>query len=142
MNLTPDILKEISEQLDCGFRAFIHKTSLELIFIPDTNDLPDIDMDAWEEETELLDNNFTEYHEIDKWDTSDAFDMMLEFTEGLDDNEKLQNSLLEALRKRKPFREFKFFIDNSGVYRQKWFDFKNQWQIDYVDAYFKRLTSL
>ena len=47
---TSDNLKEIAEQLDCGFRAFIHKTSMELIFIPDTNDLPDIDMDEWEEE--------------------------------------------------------------------------------------------
>ena len=142
MNLSSDILKEISEQLDCGFRAFIHKTSMELIFIPDTNDLPDIDMDEWEEETELLDNNFTKYHEIDKWTTSDAFDMMMEFADKLDNNEKLQNRLLDALRMRKPFREFKFVIDNSGVYRQKWFDFKNQWQINYVDEYFKRLTSL
>ena len=68
--------------------------------------------------------------------------MMMEFADKLDNNEKLQNRLLDALRMRKPFREFKFVIDNSGVYRQKWFDFKNQWQINYVDEYFKRLTSL
>ena len=30
------------------------------------------------------------------------------------------------LSKKKPFREFKFVIDNSGAYRQEWFDFKNR----------------
>jgi len=33
--------------------------------------------------------------------------------------------LINALNRKKPFREFKFEIDNSNMYRQQWFDFKN-----------------
>ena len=42
--------------------------------------------------------------------------------------------LIKALNQKKPFIKFKFTIDNSGVYRQQWFDFKNtqlkQWVSD------------
>ncbi len=51
---------------------------------------------------------------------------MADFAEQLDDSNKLKTKLINALNKRKPFREFKFVIDNSGEYRQKWFDFKNE----------------
>lgn len=48
------------------------------------------------------------------------------------DNEKLKNKLYIALQKRKPFRNFKWEIDYSGEYRQKWFDYKNQKYRDFV----------
>ena len=44
-------IKEIAEQLDCGFRAFCHQTTGELIFILDTLRFPSADVDAFEEET-------------------------------------------------------------------------------------------
>lgn len=34
---TKEQLKEISEQLDSGFRAFYHKQTGDLIFVPDTD---------------------------------------------------------------------------------------------------------
>jgi len=63
---TTDIVKEIAEQLDCGFRAFIHKTTGQLLFVPDSNNYPDSDFDSWDEELEQLEKNFTDYYEIDK----------------------------------------------------------------------------
>lgn len=57
---------------------------------------------------------------------------MEDFTDGLPDNTRIKVTLIEALNKRKPFREFKYEIDNSGDYRQLWFDFKNQKMIEYV----------
>jgi hypothetical protein len=135
---TTEIVKEIAEQLDCGFRAFIHKTSGQLLFVPDDNNYPDIDLDSWDEELEQLENNFTNYHEIDKWTSSEAFETMSEFADQLDDS-NLQSRLFDALRKNKPFREFKFVIDNSGDFRQQWFDFKNKWQQDFVARQLNRL---
>lgn len=135
---TTDIVKEIAEQLDCGFRAFIQKTSGQLLFVPDHNNYSDIDIDSWDEELEQLENNFTEYYEIDKWTSSEAFEIMTEFVDQLTDI-NLQNRLFDALRKNKPFREFKFIIDNSGDFRQQWFDFKNKWQQDFVARQFNRL---
>jgi DNA mismatch repair ATPase MutL len=128
---TTDMVKEIAEQLDCGFRAFIHKTTGQILFVPDENNLTEIDLDPWDEELEQLENNFTDYHEIDKWTSSEAFETMSEFANQLTDI-SLQSRLFDALKKNKPFREFKFVIDNSGDFRQQWFNFKNKWQQDFV----------
>ncbi|MEZ5026724.1 MAG: UPF0158 family protein [Chitinophagales bacterium] len=76
------------------------------------------------EELEQLENNFTDYYEIDKWTSREAFEIMSEFADQVSDN-NLQSRLFDALRKNKPFREFKFVIDNSDDFRQQWFDFKN-----------------
>jgi hypothetical protein len=132
--LTEQQIKEIAEQLDCGFCSFWQKTTGELLFIPDFNNNPYADTELYADDLEKLDNNFGDYLEIEKPNSSDSFGIMANFTEQLNDNEKLRNKLINALNKKKPFREFKFVIDNSGVYRQQWFDFKNaqlkQWVRD------------
>jgi hypothetical protein len=128
---TPDDIKEIAEQLDCGFRAYMHTTTGQLLFVPDEDSLPDIELDSWEEELEQIENNGDNYYEFDKWTSNESFEMMSEFAEQLTDH-NLQSRLLDALRRNKPFREFKFVIDNSGKCRQQWFDFKNKWQQDFV----------
>jgi hypothetical protein len=132
--LTEQQRKEIAEQLDCGFRSFWHKPTAELLFVPDLNNNPFTDTEFFEDDLEKLDNNFGDYIEIEKPTSSDSFQIMANFTEQLKDNEKLKNELIKALNKKKPFREFKFVIDNSGIYRQQWFDFKNaqlkQWVSD------------
>ena len=111
--------------------AFIHKTTAKLLFVPDENNLIAIDLEPWKEELEQLENNFTDYYEIDRWTSSEAFEIMSEFADQVSDN-NLQSRLFDALRKNKPFRNLKFVIDNSGDFRQQWFDFKNKWQQDFV----------
>ena len=134
-------IKEIAERLDCGFRAFIHIKTRQILFVPDDNNYSDFDTEAWAEELEQLENNFTDYYEIDKWTSSEAFEIMSEFTDQLTDN-NLQSRLIDALRKRKPFREFKFVIDSSGDFRQLWFDFKNMWQQDFVSRQLNRIKPI
>jgi len=63
---------------------------------------------------------------------------MSDFAEQLTDN-KLQSQLFDALSRSKPFREFKFLIDNSGCFKQQWFDFKNKNLQDFVLRQLKRL---
>ena len=59
---------------------------------------------------------------------------MADFTNSLPETLGLRNQLIFALSNRKPFRQFKFLIDRSGVYREQWFAFKSeqlrQWVID------------
>jgi hypothetical protein len=45
----------------------------------------------------------------------------------------LQEKLFNALNRKHPFREFKFVIDNSGEYRNAWFDFKNKQYFEWVE---------
>ena len=133
------LIKEIAEQLECGNKAFIHKQTKQTIIIPDTENNIYADDSLFEDELEELENNFDNYHRIESMTSTESFEIMERFTMDLIDNETLQNKLIDALNKRKPFREFKFIIDNSGSYRNKWFDFKNEEYLLFVEKQFSRL---
>ena len=140
--LTQYQVKEIAEQLDCGFRCFWHKTDGELLFFPDTLKHYDMDTSAWSEEMEKFDNNFDEYKEIDGLESHDSFEIMADFVETLSDSNNLKNRLISALNQNRPFREFKFMIDNSGEYRQKWFEFKDRRLQEWVTDRFNEIMDL
>ena len=126
IKLTDEQIKEIAEQLDCGFRCFWNKQANALLFVPDTNRFPEMDSEAFDEDLEQLDNNFDDYDEIESMQSSDSFEIMKAFAEQLKHNNKLQQQLIFALDNNKPFSRFKNVIDNSGEYREEWFKFKNE----------------
>ena len=138
INVTAETIREIAEQLDCGFRAFIHKTSGRLLFMPEEDSFLDEGMDAWSEELEELESNDTDYYEVDKWTSREAFELMQSFAGQLTDH-SLKSRLMGALERKKPFREFKYVIDSTDDARQQWFDFKGKWQEDFVARQLSRL---
>ena len=48
LTFTKEQIKEITDQLDTGFRAFYHKVSGELIFVPDTDKYYGMETEAWQ----------------------------------------------------------------------------------------------
>ena len=134
---TKQQIKEISGQLELGFRAFYHKQTGELLFVPNEFKYPDIDTSAWEDELDKLEEHFMDYREIEAMESRDSFQVMEDFTDQLSDT-RLQNQLYNALNKKHPFREFKFIIDNSGEQRQKWFDFKDKRYYEWTEEQLKR----
>lgn len=130
--LTSEQIKEIAETIDCGFVCHWNIKSNRLIFIPSNDEFEYDDSGAWDEDIKELELNSNEYREIELPDSRESFRFMEDFTDELPDNTRIKVTLIEALNKRKPFREFKYAIDNSGEYRQLWFDFKNQKMIEYV----------
>jgi len=136
LTFTKEQVKEISEQLDCGFRAFYHKQTGDLIFVPDTDKYFDIDIKAWQDDLDKLERNFLEYQEVHAMESGDSFQVMVDFAEQLTDL-NLKNKLITALNRKKPFRGFKFVIDYAGVQRQAWFDFKNKRYIEWTEQQLK-----
>ena len=133
-------IHEIAEQLDCGNRSFIHKTTGELLFIPDFDNNPFSDTEFYADEIEKLDSAPDEYIEIPKPDSSESFEIMAKFTERLELKNPVKIELLRALAKKKPFREFKFAIDRAGEYRQEWFIFKMEKLKRWVENKFNEKT--
>ncbi len=132
LTFTKEQIKEISDQLDSGFRAFYHKLTGEFIFVPDADKHFDMDTTAWQDELDKLDESFMEYQKIDAMESNDAFRVMADFAEQLSDH-NLRDKLIQALNRNKPFREFKFVIDNSREHRQSWFDFKDKRYIEWIE---------
>jgi len=124
--LTQEQIKEIADQLDSGFTCYYNKQNNDLLFIPDPDNHPDLEMDAWKDDLKKIKKHRSSYIVIQPPQSRDSFEIMAQFVDTLADNNKLKNVLIQALEKQKPFREFKFAIDNSGEFRQKWFDFKSE----------------
>lgn len=114
----------MAEELLTGMRVFIHKHSGEIIFVPNEMDMDCAEPEGWESEFNLLENNRYDYLEIDTMNSTQSFQVMEEFAEQLTENRILRVELLDALNRKKPFRAFKYVIDNAGKYREQWFDFR------------------
>ena len=89
------------------------------------------DEELWADVLEELEENWDKYIQIEKMESYESFNLMADFAESVDSKE-LRESLINALNKKHPFRNFKWVVDNSGPYRQKWFDFKNHRLIEWV----------
>lgn len=117
---------EISDHLDIGFKCFINKKDNKLMFIPNELNFTEDEMESWKLEITELKENLIDYYEIKPLNSSDHFLIMKQFTDTLDNTNKLKEELLLALEKKKPFKHFKSIIENSEDYRKNWFDFKNK----------------
>jgi len=131
INLTKDQIKEIAEQLDCGMRCYINKETGEIKTVLNFESWQTDDREPWEDVLNDLDENWDKYVEIERMESHESFEIMADFAENVDSRE-LRDSLINALNKKHPFQNFKWVVDNSGPYRQKWFDFKNQRLIEWV----------
>lgn len=138
--ISQEQIKEIAEMLNCGFRCFCNKVTGEVIFIPDENKYSFIDWDDWANDLKNIRKNHLDYHEIEPLESRDLFNIMIEFTESLEDNNSLKERLIGALNKRKPFRGFKYVIDNSGIYRQQWYSFKENCIQEWVKREIDRIN--
>lgn len=126
---------DIAQDLDSGMRVFIYRPTGKLIVAPSEEHLDYIDEDddeMWGEELELLNNEPEHCYEIEKWSSSDDYDLMREFAENHVPDKFTQNKLIDALDNKKPFRNFGFVIDRAGELRDKWFEFRDAWHDAYV----------
>ena len=140
-NLTKDEIKEIAEYLDCGMICYYHKKTNEITTILDFDSHLGADEEPWEELINEVDEHRDDYVEFERMDTRESFLVMSDFTEVVDDS-ALREKLIDALNRPKPFGNFKWIIDNSGDYREKWFEFKNQKYIEWVEDKIREYNSM
>ena len=138
--LKKEVIKEIAEQMDMGFKAYLHRETAELIFVPDLDQFSGMDLDGWDEDLAKLKKDKKKFVEIERMDSSDSFRIMQDFAEQVEDS-SIRTVLLEALGRRKPFSQFKDAVDNSGDYREQWFAFKDRRNIEWVEDALKYIRS-
>ena len=122
----PIYLENIAEAFDSGFgdwEQFLNMETGEIVSLPDSDN---IYIDRTEEDEELLE----EIEEADKyvrlWDQRELRekDMMWDFAR-MQDDEKVANKLINALRGRHPYRYFKDATFQMGV-RDEYFRFRHE----------------
>lgn len=141
IKLTKNKIREIYQDLDSGMRCFYNPETDELKSLPDFDSNPYADEEMWQDVSEEIDSNFDKYIVFDKLPTREYFQIMADFIDTVVDK-KVQGRLINALNKSKPFRNFKYEIDNSGEYRQKWFDFKEQEYCKWIETQIQELNDI
>ena len=131
MKLTEKQIEEIADNLDSGMRCFYNLKTGEIKTILNFDSWIGADEEPWEEESKEIDENLGDYFEFEGFESRDSFRIMADFAESIEDS-RLQNKLINALNRPKPFQNFKWQIDNSGAYRQQWFDFKKMRYFEWI----------
>jgi hypothetical protein len=131
MTLTDQQISEIVDYLDSGMRCFYNKKTRTIKTTFNSDSYFVADQKLLEEEREEIEEHWEDYFEFERMSSSDVFEVMTDFTDTVD-NKELQNKLADTLRMAKPFKNFKWQVDNSGEYRQKWFDYQRMRYIDWV----------
>lgn len=122
--LTLEQIKEIAETIDCGLICNWNIKSNKLVFMPNDDLMLENDTDAWDGDLNEVEKNSDDFRRIEQPDARESFEFMEQFTATLPCDSQIQNKLLNALSKKKPFREFEHEIANSDEYRKLWFDLK------------------
>ena len=128
------ILNDIAGSIEADMKCFIHKTTFELVSIPDEDRFPEMD---WEDEEgewkEGIDKVFgnPDYIEIEKMDSSNSFKIMEDFALSLSES-ATKIRLVTALEGHKPFGNFNHQIHNAGKEKEQWFQFRREREIKWV----------
>ncbi|KAF5434849.1 hypothetical protein C5S36_04280 [Candidatus Methanophagaceae archaeon] len=134
------IIKEIAENIDCGMVCFINTETLETENAPQTfiEDPEEFEMitGMTAEDMKLKYLEWENYITVNPLESYEAFKIMEYFVDTVADK-ILQNKLIDALNRKKPFAGFNSVVDNSD-YRQKWFDFKQQQLEEHVGMILKQ----
>jgi hypothetical protein len=131
MNLTEKQFTEIADLLISGMVCVIEKKTGKIDSHPEDMNFFEEEENPWEELIEKVEEDWDSYILIDPMPSNESFNVMKNFTDTLEESE-LKARLISALEKAKPFHNFKTIIDDSGEYRQKWFDFSLQENIKWV----------
>lgn len=119
-----NIVKEIAQELDCGFDCYYDSKTHEIIPIPSLSQFIDEDdfKEAFSDSLEKVEKYKTDFIKIETLESFESFKIMELFIEQLSD-QNLKSELENVLVNKKPFQNFKHKIDHSE-FRQSWFEFK------------------
>ena len=131
MNLTDKQFAEIADNLLAGMIVVLEKKTGKIDFHPEEMDyFFDDEENPWKELIDKVEENPEEYILVEPMPSYESFKVMERFANRLEVGD-VKTEAIRALNMRKPFRNFKDVVESSE-YRQDWFDYQLQENIDWV----------
>jgi hypothetical protein len=134
-----EIIQEIADQLESGFRVFLHKETLELITYPNEDKSAGFEPSVWKKEILKVKKEGDNFFEVPGMEPQDSFGVLEDFIATIKDI-SLKEKLLNSIHEKRPFARFKDQINRSGSYREKWFRFHDQRMIEWVQEQLGQLS--
>ncbi|MCX7551844.1 UPF0158 family protein [Xanthomarina sp. F2636L] len=119
-----NIIKEIAQNLNCGFDSYYSSKTNEVISIPNFSQFSDeVEFkEAFKVDLDKITKNESEYVKIEVLESFESFKIMERFVSQMSENQ-MKLELEKILQMKKPFQNFKYSIENSD-FRNLWFVFK------------------
>ena len=113
------IIKKIARQLDCGCDCYYNFKTDEIVAIPNFLQFSDEEefKKTFHDDLEKIEKRKADFTKIEVLESFESFKIMERFVKQLTDR-NLQFELENVLANKKPFQNFKQFIDHSDL-RQK-----------------------
>ncbi|WP_452231672.1 UPF0158 family protein [Lacinutrix sp. MEBiC02595] len=123
-NIKQHIVKQIAQELDCGFDCYYNSKTDEIVAIPNFAQFSDEEdfKEAFSDSLEKVEKHKTDFIKFETLESFESFKIMELFAEQLSD-QNLKTELQNVLANKKPFQSFKHKIEHSE-FRQSWFEFK------------------
>jgi hypothetical protein len=134
-----EIIQEIADQLESGFRVFLHKETLELITYPNEDKSAGFEPSVWEKEIQKVKKESDKFFEVSGMEPQDSFGVLEDFIATINDT-SLKEKLLSAIHQKRPFAHFKDQINRSSSYRERWFCFRDLRMIEWVQEQLGQLS--
>ena len=137
-SLKSNIIREIAQELDCGFDCYYNFKTNEIVSIQSFSQFSDEEdfKDAFSESLDKVEKHKADFIKLETLENFESFKIMELFVEQLSD-QNLKSELENILANKKPFQNFKHKIDHSD-FRQNWFDFKQKTLEKRVETELKR----
>ena len=140
IEITDEQLQSIAENLDRGMKVYFNTETHEIKSMVDFENNIYAEEEEWEEDFKEIEEDIDNFLLFEKMSSGESYRMMEEFVETVKDKE-LKKNLELGLSLSNPFQNFRDIIDGHQDYREKWFEFKDQKYVDYINAkleYYKR----
>lgn len=131
MKIKPEIVKDIAEMLDMGMVCFYHKATGEFEYYPDELRAPIYDEEVWAEVMDKVEENYTDYIRIEGMHSSEAFRVMEDFVNGIDEV-NIRERFMDAISYKKPFSNFNDLVRVYPQIQKQWFVYKLDRYVDFV----------
>lgn len=127
IKLSDEQIKDIAQELEIGMSCFVNKKTGELKSIPEEL----IDEEEWQDIIDEIENNSENFIEVENMDSHESYNLMLRFVDTVEDKQ-LSIRLNNALNGQKPFHTFRYELNYSDEYLDKWYEYKSRHMISWV----------
>ena len=131
VKLTKEQIKQIADEVDSGFICYYNVKTNEIFSLPDFDRGCYDDEELWKDEIKKVKSQLKYCITFENMPTSQSFQIMEDFAYSVED-EAIKDRLLKILDRAKPFRNFKYEIDDYPDLREKWFKFKSDRVCKYI----------
>ena len=133
LTLSEKEVEKIAAQLLKGMICFYQLDNKKIHHLPDDEDYFNYDLTPEEEDVlDEIDDNPDNFAEFTKMEPNQEHQVMENFAERIVKERNFQDELFNALSKPKAATGFKFLIDSSGKYSEKWQEYRIQKYKDWV----------